>query len=939
MSVRAKEAALVGREAELERVDGFLTGAEVGPVVLVLDGEAGIGKTRVWQEGLRRAADRGHRALLCRPAESEAQLAFAALSDLLADVLEETLPELPEPQRCALEVALLLADPGDRPVDQRAVAAGFLSAVRELADSQPLVVAVDDVQWLDSSSAAALEFILRRLRDERIGLLLTLRSSGEAEAPLGLERALPAERLTRLRLGPLSLGALQRLLREALGTAYPRRTLQRLLEASGGNPFFALELGRAFESSGGRLGEEVALPLSRRLDELLSARVAGLPPSVREVLALAALAADPSVSLLDSASRRDVAPSIRFAAEAGVVSVEQGRVRFTHPLLASACLAHLDDERRRLLHRRLAEAIESSEERARHLALAAGGPDSELASLVEEAAQASLARGAWLAAVDLLEHARRLTAPPERGSWARRSTLLADVLLNHGEVGSAVSVAEEVVEGADPGPERALSLALSAFAVPTELARFGPAFTEAGDNRALRARIGLMEAATRSQTGDFRGRAARLDEALEDARAAGDPELLVQALTSTAQSLMWLNEPGAHAFERAHAHLLEALALEESVSAPRASLTVWTPKTSLAYYATHSEDLDGASGLFAAQCARAAEYGDDGSLSGILLLWADAERLRGNFRRTLELSSESYEIAERSGDRFGQVEALTHIALAKSILGPLDEARGTLAQALASAADIGVEVYIVLGRAAAAVIESCVGDYTAVLREVGTLPEELDAFGSRDPASKLRLASGDEIEARIALGALGAARMRIEELETRSRVLREPRPLAIGLRGRGLLLAAEGNLQGGLDAFEASLAELHAIEAPFERARTLLALGTVQRRAKQRRAARESLQKAIAILEELGADPWAEKARAELARIGGRASASGALTPSEERVAALVAEGKTNREVAAALFVTERTVEGHLTRIYRKLGVRSRTELARRLAVPSAQHA
>ena len=336
MSVRAKEAALVGREAELERVDGFLTGAEVGPVVLVLDGEAGIGKTRVWQEGLRRAADRGHRALLCRPAESEAQLAFAALSDLLADALEETLPELQEPQRRALEVALLLADPGDRPVDQRAVAAGLLSSVRRLSVSQPVVVAVDDVQWLDSSSASVLEFALRRLRDERVGLLLTLRSSEEVEAPLGLEHSHVGTLLTRLRLGPLSLGALQRLLREALGTAYPRRTLQRLLEASGGNPFFALELGRALARQDGDLDRPRELPLPRRLDELMYERLAAFSPDTRGVLDLAALLAEPSVPLLERALGQDVESALAPARGAGVVCVDHDRVRFSHPLIASA---------------------------------------------------------------------------------------------------------------------------------------------------------------------------------------------------------------------------------------------------------------------------------------------------------------------------------------------------------------------------------------------------------------------------------------------------------------------------------------------------------------------------------------------------------------------------------------------------------------------------
>ena len=242
---------IIGREDELDSVRVFFSSVRDGPAALLLEGDAGIGKTTLWAAGVTAAgAEPNRRVLRARPAEAETAMSFAGLSDLLVDVLDAALAELPAPQRHALEVALLLEPGGPRPPDHRAVGAGFLGAVRALACDGPLLVAIDDVQWLDPPSAAAVAFALRRLTDERVDFLLAQRLEPEALPALGLDRP-PAElELLRVRLEALSFAALQRLLRGRLGASFTRPALRRIHETSGGNPFFALELGRALGELG-----------------------------------------------------------------------------------------------------------------------------------------------------------------------------------------------------------------------------------------------------------------------------------------------------------------------------------------------------------------------------------------------------------------------------------------------------------------------------------------------------------------------------------------------------------------------------------------------------------------------------------------------------------------------------------------------------------------
>jgi predicted ATPase len=413
---------LIGRGAELARVEEFLDTVGSGPVALLLEGEIGIGKTTLWNQGLASAGARGQHVLRCRPGERETQLAYAALGDLLADVPEAALSGLPAPQRRALEVALLRAEPEGEQSLQRAVGLGLLGVLRALAERTPTLLAIDDVQWLDHPSENALAFVARRLRDEHIGLFCVRRGAGP-ETPLELDRALPAARFERLALGGLGAGEMELLLRADLGVTLSRRTLERVRRAAGGNLFFALEIGRALVERGEPLEPAGELPIPANLQELVRERLELMPPAARTAAQVAAALSRPTVTVVDAAlAAAGAGPAAAAAVAAGVLEQDGERLVFAHPLLATVAYQLLAAPERRALHARLAEILDDPEERARHLALAADRPDEAVATALETAARRAAARGAPDAAAELLEGARRIPGRCSRGSSASRRT-------------------------------------------------------------------------------------------------------------------------------------------------------------------------------------------------------------------------------------------------------------------------------------------------------------------------------------------------------------------------------------------------------------------------------------------------------------------------------------------------------------------------------------
>ncbi|HEY2436892.1 MAG TPA: AAA family ATPase, partial [Solirubrobacteraceae bacterium] len=404
--------AVIGRTDELAAIEAFLDGVWHGPRTLVFAGEAGIGKTLLWETGVARAKGRVGRVLSCRGVEAEASLSFSVLSELIGPIFDEVSPFLAGPRRRALAVALLLAEPGEERPDTLAIGLAVLDVLRVLATDGPVVVALDDAQWLDPASNGALGVALRRLEDDHVGVLATVRTASQPDMPAELGWTFPHGRIEHRTVGPLSLSAVQELLRERLALELTRLELGRFHEATAGNTFFALELGRELVRTGTRPAAGRAVPVPESLRGLLGSRLSRLPAETVDVLVQAAALARPTVEFVVAAygNRERVLAALEGASREGVIELDDLRIRFAHPLLASVCYERVPVWKRRAVHRALADAVTDLEEQARHLALAAAGPEAPASARLEVAAEHAAARGATAAAAELAELAVDLTA-------------------------------------------------------------------------------------------------------------------------------------------------------------------------------------------------------------------------------------------------------------------------------------------------------------------------------------------------------------------------------------------------------------------------------------------------------------------------------------------------------------------------------------------------
>ena len=405
---------IIGRRADLQALAGFVEALPRGGQALLIEGDAGIGKTALWREGVRTAQEHGVRLLSARAAHAETRIAFATIGDLIAPALDEALPLLPPVQRRALEIAMVLREPDGPPPETRVLGLAVVSIMRALAREQALLLALDDVQWVDASSAAILSFAVHRLEGQPVGVLATVRGR-PVRAPLDLDRAFAS--FGRVPVGQLSIGALHRLLWARLSLNLSRPALVRVHETTGGNPFYALELGRALADGAISLdGGHVPLPAS--LESVVASRLGTLPAQARDTLVAVAALAAPSVVLLEALAPAAV-DDIELARKRGVLELDGDRIRFAHPLLAPACYTAMPLHRRRRLHRRLASLDVDSEERARHLAIAATGPDEAIAAALETAAAQARARGAAQAAAGRRnrEVAAELSLSPNTVAW------------------------------------------------------------------------------------------------------------------------------------------------------------------------------------------------------------------------------------------------------------------------------------------------------------------------------------------------------------------------------------------------------------------------------------------------------------------------------------------------------------------------------------------
>jgi DNA-binding CsgD family transcriptional regulator len=911
---------VVGREQELEVVRAFAAGD--GFATLVLEGEAGIGKTTLLREAVAAASGAGAGVLMAWPAAAEAALAFSGLGDLLAGALDEVVSELPPPQARALDIALLRRKAGERPVDPHAVSAGVLSALRILAERSAVVVAVDDVQWLDRATANALAFAFRRLSDERVRLVVSLRLDRPLVQP-DLIESLPPERVVRLPIGSMSTEALHRLIQLHTGRTVPRPVLQRIREVTGGNPFYALQLVHSLpEHESG-----AALQMPPPVEALTSERLARLQRPVRRLLEPAALLRDPTVRILEALSIEPsrVGERLDRAVAAGVVEISSDRVRFAHPLLAEGMATMIGPRRRRELHADLARLVEDPEQRARHLALATSRPRAEIADEIEHGARAAAGRGASAAAAELLEMAASLTPGGQESDRWRRTIEAARAYKPAGLPGQGRRLLENTLAELPFGVQRADALVVVAELSNDDFEAADRALEQAlanagGDDERLSVIHRQRAYGCSSHVGHETAR-RHAELAVAAATRARDPRVLVPALTYLAALETWSGHIEQGSLE-------QALELQRRERLPVAY--TYSPNVVLGLRLMCVDQLDEARGLFEAEAVGAERRGDDYTYSSLLVYLVELECRAANFAAAAAHASECWLRSEQRGEHYQGGAALWAKALVDAHLGRTEEARGAAERGAALSTEIGEEVYRVLNRFALGFLELSLGNLIQADAILRLLPPRLVQLGWDEPS--LFPVWPNAIEALIGLGEHDLARKYLDLYEERARRCDCPWALATAARCLGLLRLAEGDVEAALAACDRALHEHRRTPGAFERCRTLLALGSAQRRARRLRDARGTLQQALTGFDELGATLWAEKARAELGRIGGRTSSRDELTPSQERVAALVAEGRTNKEVAAALVVSVHTVEAALTQVYRKLDVRSRTELARRLS-------
>ena len=899
---------IVGRDVELEAVVRFLASAKAPASILVIESEPGMGKTTLWREALLRS-ERTRIVLSCQPARSEASLSYSALGDLLSAVDQSAFGALPSPQREALEVALLRAEPTRRAPTRRAVGTALVSLVQTLAVRRPVLMAIDDVQWLDPDTASVIEFALRRLRDAPLHVLVTRRTDGHDTVLLD---AFDSPSAARLSLRPLSAAALHGIITSRVGLPLRRPLVVRIAQLSGGNPLYALEIVTMLARDGIPAGRELPVPDDVRA--LVAKRVRALPAATREALLRTAIVAHPSVNLVDVAA-------LGPAEEIDLVRIaDDGRIHFTHPLYASAVHASTPLVRRRQAHSDLAGSVSNPEERARHLALATGVPDEQVAETVVAAARLARGRGAPDTAAELSELAVRLSVP-ESSSLGLRKLELAQHLHLAGDLDRAARLLEELAASLPAGDLKArVLLHLSGLvyrrAGESPAAAVAREALDTADDPVLQAQCHAVLAGW-AGTHELAGALTAAQTALELLEEQGDnsdPAVASFALANHIRADLFLG----NGFDKTAAN--RALALEQAAHDPPASVDDRMVYR-LGQWLRYVDELGPAREHLGQAYRTAIDEGDEASRINILLnqllveLWAGEVRVAEDVMTTLR------ETAVQLGVPAAAEVWQTYL---DANLGKLERVRKLAAEAEREEPIVDMLYLRSLG-----IVELAAGEREAADRDLERAGRRLEGIGFREPA--VWRVEADRIEAAVGVGDIARAEaltMRFERQAERSQI---PWGLAAAARCRGILAAERGDAEGAVAALARALAAHEHCPMPFERARTLLVLGQVHRRAKRKRLAKEALTAALGIFENVRSELWAERARAELQRVATR-QAPATLTPTERQIAQLAADGLTNKGIAARMFVSAKTVEANLSRVYRKLGISARTQLGRALA-------
>ena len=925
--------ALIGRESEAEVLSGLLLAAarEGRSGVLVLHGEPGIGKSALLDLAVELAA--GFRVLRARGVEAESEIAFAGLQELLWPVIE-LLPGLPERQRTVLEGAL-----GVGPVvtgDPLAVRAATLSVLVAAVQDAPLLVVVDDADWLDRPSAEAVAFAARRLDSKGVVVLVAMRE----EEPSAFDSA----GLRKLRIGGLREQPARRLLSEHAAGEIAPAVVEQLMSVAAGNPLALLEIPGAALPAGQLEGRELLdepLPVGSGIKQAFARRLEQLPPDTRDTLLVTAASEQDEGAVLAAALQmRGLSETALAPAEhAGLITITDGRIRFKHLLVRSVVYHGASREQRRAAHAALAAACDkTADRRAWHLAAAAVGPDEKIAAALEDAAARAAARGGLATAARTYERAARLTPDSD----ARGGRLLAAATLAHA-TGRLAWTSDLVLAGlplATTATVRADFQHLAAM-VERESGSVQRARTMLRDGAAAiadqdptRATLMLIDTTpVDMMSGDLAAAAESAQQALAQASfcssAIQQIADVVANMIASLRGLLPADQVHIDALRRTLASLPEL----------PATLAVTTEMSWATWYAhQHLESRNARDNELDRAITAARARSALGILPALLSFGAILDIREDRWTRAIALASEAIELADAAGQPSYRAWGLLGLAMVEALQGRQENCRAHASEALklGQASDnAAVALYV---RSTLGLLELGVGNIPGAVEQLEQCAQRAKATGFLHP--DIARYEANLVEALHAAGDHTQACAAADLLAQHAEQVRSPWGLATAARCRGLLANKEEESE---KQFLAALALHEHFPSPFECARTQLCYGEKLHRTRRSDVARKQLRQALHTFEHLAADPWAERARRELRGTGIKTRrlrhhpAIDTLTPQELRVALIIAGGATIQEAATQLFLSPKTIEAHLGRAYRKLGIRNRAQLATTMARQSTQ--
>jgi DNA-binding CsgD family transcriptional regulator len=904
---------LYGRGAECAALDRLLSAArDRQSSALVVRGEPGVGKSALLEHAAARAD--GMAVLRAVGIEAEVELPFAGLHQLLRPVLAH-IASLPGPQSAALSAAVGL---GAGEHDRFLVSAGVLSLLADVAESQPVLVIVDDSHWLDRASADALVFSARRLRAEGVVVLFGARE--------GVERRFSAGGVPELILTGLPPDAAGRLLDQLLPAATPADVRDHLVEVTGGNPLALSELPSALEQTHltGREPLPDPLPVSDAVKRAFLQRVDRLPDDAQLLLLVAAAEdlGEADVIVRAAAAIGCTAGAFPAAEAAGLLRVDGTRVEFRHPLVRSAVYQNANTLQRRRVHAALADALSdpvNMDRKAWHQAAAANGLDEGAATALEQSAQRARARSGYAAAAAALDRAADLT--PDVAPRARRLIAAATAAWSAGlleRVGALLDQAAPLVHDDRTSAEVEFLRGLRERADGTTGAAYdiflrGAQTVASSDPQRAVAMLGAAGLAAWNRNDrdgllHVAGRIRTLD--FDDEGPGGLAARVVLGLASLAQ------DDAA----RAVSSIIGAMTSAASSGGPYELALVGAG-------ASFIGDDAASLRLFGQAAARARTQGEVAVLVNLLAPYAAAEAWTGRIRSAMALATEGLELAQQTGHETYLAVYWAVLAWMRALSGEGDESRRLAAQAMQSGLEHEFSPTAATAAWALGLLALGAGRPDEALTQLNDLARREGLVGH--PATAL-FATGDIVEAAVRAGDVDTARAATHALERWATGARPAWALGVAACCRALLSGDDG-----MDEHFREALHHHAHGTrPFEHGRTLLLYGEALRRRRRRMDARQHLRAALEIFERMGAVPWEQRARAELRASGetirGRDPGTlDYLTPQELQIVQIVRTGATNKQIAAQLYLSPRTIDYHLRKVFVKLGLSSRTELIR----------